>query len=235
MTYQGSKVKYSKYIVPILQKKIDDEGITTFVDCCCGGANIVKEIKCENRIAIDKNPYLIALWKELQKPDFVFPPFPTREDWDRCKNGNEPRDWYTGLVQIFTSYLARGFGGGYNKQERQYTGRVNTVKKDLPLIRGINFICDDYSAILNYENVVIYIDPPYEGTKKYQVDLNFDYNAFWDVVRAASSNNWVYISEQTAPPDFIPIWSLNTARRLQGKVTECVENLFVYNSGKVII
>ena len=143
MTIQGSKVKYAKYIVPILQKCIDANKLDTFIDVCCGGCNIIKNIKCDSRIAIDKNPYLIALWQKLQEPHFEFPPFPTRDDWDRCKDGCEERDWYTGLVQIFTSYLARGFGGGYNKQEKQYWGRVHTVQKDLPLIKDIEFICDD--------------------------------------------------------------------------------------------
>ena len=113
MTYLGSKQKISQNIVPILQKCINDNHITTFIDCCCGGANIIKNIQCENKIGIDNNPYLIALLKEMQKEDFIFPEHMTREDWDRCKNGNEFRQWYIGLCSIFCSYFTRGFGGGY--------------------------------------------------------------------------------------------------------------------------
>lgn len=231
MTIQGSKVKYAKYIVPILNQCITDNNINTCVDICCGGANIIKTINCENRIAIDKNPYLIALWKELQNPNFEFPSFPTRDDWDRCKNGLETRDWYTGLVQIFTSYLARGFGGGYNKQEKQYWGRVHTVQKDLPYIKTIDFRHDDFNAMLEFKNALIYVDPPYEGTKQYDISKNFPYINFWETIRQASKNNWVFVSEQHAPVDFIPIWSLDTSRQLQGNITSCTENLFIYNSG----
>ena len=101
MTYLGSK-KYSKYIVPILQKAIDENNIDTFVDCCVGGSNIIKEIKAKNRIGIDNNKYLIALMKEMQKPNFEFPKKPTREDWDKAKEyNNSLPDWYIGLTSIF--------------------------------------------------------------------------------------------------------------------------------------
>lgn len=231
MTIQGSKVRYSKFICPILQRCINTNNIATFVDVCVGGSNIIKNIKCAHKIGIDANQYLIALYHEMQQPNFVFPSFPLREDWDRCKDGDESRDWYVGLVSIFTSYLARGFGGGYNKQERQYTGRCNTMKKDLSLIQDIEYICADFSKMQEYENCVIYVDPPYIGTKKYDADKSFDYIRFWDCVRETSQKNYVFISEQQAPPDFTSIWSLETERQLQGNTTPCTENLFVFNNG----
>ena len=61
MVYQGSKAKLRKYIVPILQKCIDDNNITTYIEPFCGGCNVIDHIKCDNRIASDNNPELIAL------------------------------------------------------------------------------------------------------------------------------------------------------------------------------
>jgi site-specific DNA-adenine methylase len=46
MVYMGSKRKYCKYIVPIIQKYINEHGITTFVDCFCGGTNLADKISC---------------------------------------------------------------------------------------------------------------------------------------------------------------------------------------------
>lgn len=46
-----------------------------------------------------------------------------------------------------------------------------------------------------------------------------------------SKNNYVFISEQAAPKDFISIWSLNTERQLQGNITPCTENLFIFKDG----
>ena len=186
MTIQGSKVKYAKYIIPILQKCIDDNEITTFIDCCCGGANIIKLITCKNKIAIDNNPYLIALLQEMQKNDFNFPDHMTREDWDRCKSGKESRDWFVGLCSIFCSYFTRGFNAGYCNDNHPggrnyYEGRVTTAKKDLPLIKNINFIYGDFSIINNFSNAVIYCDPPYLNTKQYD-GQNFNYESFYKEV-----------------------------------------------------
>ena len=62
MVYQGSKTKYAKYIVPILQEVIDKGNYKCFVDGCCGGCNIVDKINAETRIAVDIDPGLIALY-----------------------------------------------------------------------------------------------------------------------------------------------------------------------------
>ena len=119
------------------------------MDPFVGGANIIKNIKCKNRIAADNNKYLIALWKELQKPDFNFPTFPSREDWDRCKNNEEKRDWYVGFVSIFSSNMTGGFPAGYDKIGARYNGRINNCKKDIPLIKNINFIYSDYKDLIS--------------------------------------------------------------------------------------
>lgn len=230
MTIHGSKNKYSKYICPILQRCIDENNVSTFIDVCVGGSNIIKNIRAPQRIGIDKNQNLIALYHQMQTANFEFPPFPSKEDWDKSKNG-EITGWYAGLVEIFTSYLARGFSGGYNKQEKQYWGRVHTMQKDLPLIKNIEYIYNDFELIKEYNNCVIYADPPYYGTKTYSSDPKFNYERFWDCIRISSQKNWVFVSEQQAPQDFIPIWSLNTNRQLQGNTTPCTENLFIFNTG----
>ena len=41
MVYMGSKSKYAKYIVPILQKAITDNNVDTYIECFVGGANII--------------------------------------------------------------------------------------------------------------------------------------------------------------------------------------------------
>ena len=241
MTYLGSKAQISKYIVPILQKYIDNNNITTFIDCCCGGANIIKNIVCENRIGIDKNPYLIALLQQMQTPNFSFPEEITREDWDRCKNGYS-ENWFIGLVSIFGSYFTRGFSGGYCNDKHPgnryyYKGRVQTAIKDIPLIQDVQFINEDFSIIENYTNCVIYCDPPYQNTKKYDFCADFNYNKFWECIRKTSKNNYVFISEQEAPNDFISIWSLDKTRYTGTtkniKKIAATEHLFIYSRGLI--
>ena len=237
MTITGSKERIAKYIVPILQNCIDTNHINTFIDCCCGGANIIKHINCPNRIGIDNNPNLIALLQEMQKDNFQFPEHMSREDWDRCKNGQESRLWYIGLCAIFCSYFTRGFNAGYCNDNHPngrnyYEGRVKTAKKDLPLLKNIQFIENDFSIINNFTNVVIYCDPPYLNTKKYDSSKNFNYDMFWSTIRQTSMKNYVFISEQNAPSDFISIWNHNIQRsRIAPTKLIATEHLFIYQNG----
>lgn len=46
MIYMGSKRQYCKYIVPIIQKYINENNILVFIDCFCGGANLADKINC---------------------------------------------------------------------------------------------------------------------------------------------------------------------------------------------
>ena len=48
MKYVGSKNKLAKYIVPILQKIIDSNGIQKYIEPFCGGCNVIDKIKCKN-------------------------------------------------------------------------------------------------------------------------------------------------------------------------------------------
>ena len=50
MVYLGSKARLVKYIAPILQKCIDDNHIDTYIEPFVGGANMIENIKCKNRI-----------------------------------------------------------------------------------------------------------------------------------------------------------------------------------------
>ena len=233
MTYLGSKKKYSKYIVPILQKAIDENNIDTFVDCCVGGSNIIKEIKAKNRIGIDNNKYLIALMKEMQKPNIEFPKKHTREDRDKAKEyNNSLPDWYIGLTSIFSSYNTRGFAGGFihgEIGEKQYNGRVNTAKKDIPKILNIKYFCLDYHDLINFQNCVIYVDPPYAGTKKYDTSKDFNYEEFWQIIRKISKNNIVFVSEMHAPEDFKIVWEMEVKRTIGDRTIKAIERLYKYN------
>lgn len=65
--YMGSKSRIAKDIVSIIQKYIDDNKITTYIEPFVGGCNVIDKIKCENKQANDSNEYLIAFWQALQQ------------------------------------------------------------------------------------------------------------------------------------------------------------------------
>ena len=85
MVYMGSKAKYAQYIVPILQKCIDDNNVTLYIEPFVGGANIIDKIKCENRFGFDRSDTLIALLQTAANDFDDVMKDGNRELWDKVK------------------------------------------------------------------------------------------------------------------------------------------------------
>ena len=79
--YLGSKSKIAKNIVPILQKCIDENNITTYIEPFVGGANVIDKISCDKKIGSDTNKYLIALLNKLKREPDCFPTEISREHY----------------------------------------------------------------------------------------------------------------------------------------------------------
>ena len=122
MVYMGSKAKYAEYIIPILQRTIDENNITTYIECFVGGANVIDKIKCENRFGYDRSDTLIALLS-LAAEDFdKVLKDGSRELWDKgkayVKDGIMPEDMTLaeiGAMEFFASFSNGGFPRGYAK------------------------------------------------------------------------------------------------------------------------
>lgn len=246
MKYMGSKSRIAKYIVPILQKTIDENKIDSFYDIFCGGCNIIDKIECENLYAFDKKDTLIALLEQA-KNDFsqVRSVPPTKEEWDKAKDytkkGIKPKDMTLaeiGAIEFFASYGARGFPGGLAKNvpgRDYYKEAYDNLKNQSSAFKNINFKCQEYSSLdSNIKNAVIYCDIPYYGVKtySYSTEPKFNYEKFWEWAREKSMNNFVFISEMIAPEDFVPIWEKEITRTLkQNNDLKANEKLFVYKGG----
>lgn len=246
MKYMGSKSRIAKHIVPIIQKYIDDNGITTYIEPFCGGANIVDKIKCDRRIASDKNKYLVALLQRAQAGKSLYESVP-KELYDKARtafnNGDtsEFEDWQIGNIGFIASFNGRWFDGGYAKPGYEktknglryrdyYNEAKNNLLKQAPNLAGIEFICQDYIKV-NPCVALVYCDPPYQGTKQYANATEFDYDLFWDTMREWSKNNIVIISEESAPDDFICIWEKSISRSIKANdKSRSVEKLFIYNT-----
>lgn len=73
MKYMGAKTRIAKEIVPIIQRVINANDITHYIEPFCGGCNIIDKIACESKTAADINPYLIGLFKHLQSGGELLP------------------------------------------------------------------------------------------------------------------------------------------------------------------
>jgi len=238
MKYVGSKARLSKEIAPIINKMISDNGITNYIEPFVGGANMIQNIKCDNRIGSDINEYLISLWSALQ--DGYEPPENiTKEEYLEVKNNIESYSKeYVAIVGFCATYNAgwfRRYGGQainkFGKVRNYYDEAVRNIKKQVPLIMGIEFISKDYRELQIPNNSLIYCDIPYKSSAYEMYQEKFEHCKFWKWVREQSKNNIVLVSEYSAPEDFKCIFEKQLITSFDNKQTKKdTEKLFIYDN-----
>jgi DNA adenine methylase len=242
----GSKSRIAKYILPIIQQKMTDYNLKTYVEPFCGGCNVIDKIQAPYRIANDKQPYLIELYKNMcnlsQLPEFV-----TKEHYNEVKKSYIEKDsrfpdWYIGAVGFFASYNGKFFDGGYAGIAKTKIGTIRNYydeakrnfEKQVDNLKNVIFSSGDYrETCSHFTNALVYCDPPYKNTTGYKSDALFNHEDFWDWCRKMSGENIVLISEHTAPPDFECIWEMSLKRTLDNKNrSSCIEKLFQYKGSE---
>lgn len=245
----GSKSKITKYIVPILQKEIDDNHINLYIEPFVGGANVIDKIHCDVKIGNDLNQYLIALLKYVQDGGEL-PNTINREEYNKVRSAfnshdtSDYEDWYVGAVGFLASYNGRFYDGGYAKPGYEktknglryrdyYREKKDNLLKQVPLLKDIRFRTGDYRSFTVYPSPnekyrpLIYCDPPYANTKQFSNSQNFDYDDFWKTMRIWSKKCIVYISEFQAPDDFECVWEHEVSRVINATdKSRAVERLF---------
>lgn len=240
MKYMGSKAKIAEFIAPIIQSHIAVSGNRTYIEPFCGGCNVIDKVRAKNRIAADKNKYLIALFRHLQEGGEL-PLEVTKEEYNRVKsNADDFPPWYVGAVGFLASFNGRFFDGGYagirrenGKARNYYQESKKNILRQIKRggIAGIDFMEKDYREFCPH-GCVIYCDPPYEETKDYISAKDFNRPEFWQTMREWSRDNVVLISELQAPEDFTTVWEREVDRSMKAKEHfRATEKLFVYRGG----
>lgn len=115
----GSKAKITKYIVPIIQRKIDESGARYYVEPFAGGCNVIDKIKAEYRIASDSNKYLIALFQHLQDGGEL-PEHITREEYNKAREA-----YRTGDAEVTIQAVDGDLFGGLSASGLDEEGEVD--------------------------------------------------------------------------------------------------------------
>ena len=234
MKYMGSKNRHAKYIIPIVTR--NRKSHQWYVEPFVGGFNLIDKIT-GNRLANDSNEYLIALFRAIQAgwtpPDFV-----SEQEYSDIKNNNaDYPNYLVGFVGFGCSYAGKWFGGyargvDTKGKDRNYT--LESKKNILKQYNGIQGICIENKSYLDIvipTNSIIYCDPPYLNTTNYKD--KFDHTIFWEWVRQQTySGHRVFVSEYTAPQDFVCVWEKevnNTLVKNTGSKSG-IERLFVHES-----
>ena len=248
MRYQGSKRLLAKHIIPFISEHLKDGKV--FIDLFAGGMNLVDKVDYPYKVACDINYYVISLWQEIQKNGMKnIPPDVTEDMYYRVKeafiNGKQNyEDYITGYVATCCSY-GGGWFNGYahfnpKKNENHIKEAYNGLKKQVENFKHLDkteFLHIDYRDIrqfIDLGHAVIYADPPYESTKKYEND--FDNFEFWLWVRQITKEYGtpIYISEYDAPSDFKCVWQKDVpdgmgTTKTGRKQNRKIEKLFMYN------
>jgi|SRR3972149_1076696 len=171
MVYVGSKAKLAKYLVPIIQKYIDNNNIKNYLEPFVGGANIIDKIKCDNKFGCDIHSGLIGIYNAVQN-GWMPPLTITENDYNNAKLGkiNEPLRSYIGFAGSYATKYWGGFARSFKADKitprNIYKERTRNFIKQIPNLFGIKFERRDFLEVSGCDNYLIYCDPPYKNTIK---------------------------------------------------------------------
>lgn len=202
MIYLGSKNRISKTLLSIMLPHCINNWVEPFVG---SGGMIDKVPGNVNRVGCDINRYIIALLSAV-KNGWIPPSNVSKDLYDHAKK--YPflySDEMVGFIGFGCSFGGKFFNGyAKNKDARNYakTSSQSLIKQS-SLLKNITLRNCDYTESMNgiEGHALIYCDPPYISTTKYNHDI--DHNKFHEWCRdRAREGHTVFVSEYTAHDDF---------------------------------
>jgi len=222
MRYSGSKRRFAKFIVPIIEQELTTD--VYYVEPFVGGCNIMSHVNHPLKIGADSNKYVIDMWRKFQNgTQPLVPQITTKEFYYKVKDNPEQHpSWIVGYVGNACSYGGAWWNGyaNYNPNKKNHKGEIigedhikeawNETMKQIRYFKYFKetfFLKSSYKDLFYPPNSVIYLDPPYNNTKKYQSEFNSE--EFWDWCREMKDRGYkLFISEYEAPEDFECIWEM---------------------------
>jgi len=236
MKYMGSKNRIAKHILPIMLKEAEGKGIASWVEPFVGGANLIDKVPdTYQKLGIDSNPHTIEALIAIRDLVDELPDEVTLENYKSLK-GTEPNP-ITSLIRFGASFGGKFENGYARRNGKSMWGEcIRNSKKQSPNLQGVKFINGSYDEYSDFENCLIYCDPPYEDTTSYKTGA-FDHPKFWDWCRKMSEKNLVFVSEYKAPDDFFCVWEgevkTNFASQRDEATHKAVEKLFKFSPTNV--
>ena len=238
MRYQGGKSRIAADIAAIINRQVEGGDSLTFVSLFCGSCAVEAHIRGFKRVVCnDKHEYLIALLQGVQR-GYELPDEVSAEQYKYIREHKTEDPVLTGFTGFGCSFGGKWFGGyARSQKDRSFAAESKrSLLRDMVHLQNAEFICNDYRNVSIPRGAVIYADPPYANTTDYRFE-KFDTEAFWLCMRLlAETGHTVFISEQTAPKDFVAIWEKPFMRQIdRNKNNQFVvtEKLFIYGGKRL--
>jgi DNA adenine methylase len=220
----GGKAKISKKLVDFLESKRKPNQL--YVEPFLGGCNVLPHLSGE-RWGNEIIPDLILLYCAIR--DGWVPPSEIQESLYNKLKTEKPSP-LRGMAAIGCSFSGKWFGGYARSKDRNYAlNAKNGLMKIAPKIKSVKFTNMSYDEMKIPEGSLVYCDPPYEKTTKYK--NQFSHKQFWCWARCLSKTCDVYVSEYSAPEDFVEVWKVERnleMRTNKHKTEKRTERLFKY-------
>jgi DNA adenine methylase len=225
MRYFGGKTRIRKEISSYLESIRNKDQI--YFEPFVGGGWILQEMTGKRR-ASDGNGALITLYQSLQE-GWIPPNEVSEKVYRYYQKEHSMDDPMTAFCAFGCSFAGKWFGGYARSEDRNYAlNAKNSLMKQLPMIKDVRFMSglfQEYSP----KGMLVYCDPPYQGTTAYEAFDGFDFKLFWNTMREWSKDNTVVISEYNAPDDFECILEIETKTDIRvgdGTKDKRIERLF---------
>lgn len=224
--YAGGKAKIGKEIANVIQdieQSVNWSGGKYF-EPFCGLLGVGIHFAEDGRkvIACDKNKDVVLMWKALKR-GWTPPTSCSKTRYEQLKQSNKhsAEKGFVGIACAYSGIFFAGYrvrNGSRNFFKTFRTGLMKMTKH----LKPVTFLDScDYTEF-EPKGMTIYCDPPYKGNNFGTEHFNdFNHNLFWNTMRKWSKNNLVFVSEYTAPKDFVCVWrkkiksSFNTNERIQ--------------------
>lgn len=222
--YLGGKTRIARRLVESMKPELSQS--RRFVDAMCGMLSVTVEVEglAPVRLANDACRPLITLlerWREGWRP-------PTEID-ERIYN--EHRDGVRDPLDPMTAFLAFGCsysGAWWNGWARPTRPRPKvphgevfadaarrSLDRKLARCRDVEFSCKDFSALDVDRGDLVYFDPEYRGTRRFDYYTEpFPYDAFVSHASAlAQAGIVVFVSEYESQPGWERVAEFRTGKR----------------------
>ena len=237
MRYQGGKSRIAKDIAAKI-RELYPTATEIWEPFCGGGAVTLALAKAGFKVyASDSHEDLILMWQALMRGETE--PFADVTEAEHAALRTAAPSARRGFVGFGASFGGHWWGGfGRDKKHGAGHQPFEEAARSCSRLLNLNiaFTLADYTS--TPDHVLVYADPPYQGTQPYKGVPAFDHTAFWSWVRRRQGPT--FVSELSGPDDIDIVWrkqhksqnaSNSPTTKATAKVIEREERLYWHRGG----